>query len=255
MIGNITSDITVVMSDSGESALGDVIADAQLYATSNPEDGGAVVAFTNPGGIRADLVYNQQSADELPGQVTYGEAFSVQPSEISLVTMTLNGTQIDTLLEQQFDNPSPRILQVSKGFSYAWNESAPTGNMVEISSIKINGTSIDPSSLYRVTVNSHMAEGSDNFSVLKEGVNRTEGSLDRDALVNYLEAFLSSGSRTYGSHCSGKIREQWAIYFFERENHRGYCVVCGADLPMASELTENLSQPPSDYIEPLFLCF
>lgn len=189
VIGNITSDITAVMSDSGESALGDVIADAQLYSTSNPSDGGAVIAFANPGGIRADLIYNQQSGSELPGQITYGEAFSVQPSETSLVTMTLNGTQIDTLLEQQLDNPSPRILQVSKGFSYAWNESAPVGNMIDISSIKINGTSINPNNLYRVTVNNRMADGSYNLFVLKEGVNRTEGPLCRDALVNYLTSF------------------------------------------------------------------
>ncbi len=191
VIGNITSDITAVMSDSGESALGDVIADAQLYSTSNPSDGGAVIAFANPGGIRADLIYNQQSGSELPGQITYGEAFSVQPSETSLVTMTLNGTQIDTLLEQQLDNPSPRILQVSKGFSYAWNESAPLGNMIDISSIKINGTSINPNNLYRVTVNNRMADGSYNLFVLKEGVNRTEGPLCRDALVNYLTSFSS----------------------------------------------------------------
>jgi 5'-nucleotidase len=189
VIGNITSDITAVMSDSGESALGDVIADAQLHATSDPEDGGAVVAFANPGGIRADLIYNQQSASELPGQVTYGEAFSVQPSEISLVTLTLNGTQIDTLLEQQIDNPTPRILQVSNGFSYAWNESASPGNMIDISGIKINGTSISPNDFYRVTVNNRMADGSYNLFVLKEGVNRTEGPLVRDALVNYLTAF------------------------------------------------------------------
>ena len=189
VIGNITSDITVVMSDSGESALGDLIADAQLYATSDPSNGGAVVAFANPGGIRADLIYTQQSGNELPGQITYGEAFSVQPSEISLVTMTLNGTQIDTLLEQQIDNPTPRILQISKGFSYAWNESAPMGNMINISSIKINGTSINPSSPYRVTVNNRMADGSYNLFILKEGVNRTEGLLVRDALVNYFAAF------------------------------------------------------------------
>ncbi len=189
VIGNITTDITVVMSDSGESALGDAIADAQLYATSDPEDGGAVVAFANPGGIRADLIYNQQSTSEMPGEVAYGEAFSVQPSEISLVTMTLNGTQIDTLLEQQLDNPTPRILQVSKGFSYVWNESAPASNMVDISSIKINGTSINPRSPYRVTVNNRMADGSYNLFVLKEGVNRTEGPLVRDALVNFIAAF------------------------------------------------------------------
>ena len=55
LIGNITGNITTAANDSGESALGDVIADAQLYATSNPDYGSAVVAFTNPGGIRTDL--------------------------------------------------------------------------------------------------------------------------------------------------------------------------------------------------------
>lgn len=188
VIGNITGNITMVMSNAGESSIGDVIADAQLYATSEPDNGGAVIAFANPGGIRADLLYNQQSAGELPGEVTYGEVFSVQPSEISMVTMTLNGTQIDTLLEQQLDNPTPRILQVSKGFSYTWNASAPAGNMIDISSIKINNTSINPSGLYRVTVNNRMADGSYNLFVLKEGTDRTEGSLCRDALVNYLTA-------------------------------------------------------------------
>jgi 5'-nucleotidase len=192
VIGNITSNIKKAASHSGESALGDAIADAQLYATSNSSNGGAVIAFTNPGGIRADLIYDQLSGGELPGQVTYGEAFSVQPFGNDLITMTLNGTQIDALLEQQFDNPSPgskRILPVSKGFSYTWNESAPTGEKVEISSIKINGTSIDPRSPYRVTMNSFLADGGDNFSVLKTGVDRTVGSPDLDAFVNYLAAF------------------------------------------------------------------
>jgi 5'-nucleotidase len=192
VIGNITGNITAASKDSGESALGDIIADSQLYATSSPNYGSAVVAFTNPGGIRSDLVYQQLSGNELPGQVTYGEAFSVQPFGNSLVTMTLNGTQIDTLLEQQFDNPSPgsnRILQVSNGFSYSWNESAPVGEKVDISSIKIKGTSIDPHGLYRLTVNSFLADGGDNFSILKEGIDRIGGSLDIDAFANYFAAF------------------------------------------------------------------
>jgi 5'-nucleotidase len=192
VIGNITANITTAANDSGESALGDVIADAQLYATSNTSYGGTVVAFTNPGGIRANLTYEQVSGGELPGEVTYGEAFGVQPFGNVLVTMTLNGTQIDALLEQQFDNPSPgrnRILQVSKGFSYTWNESAPTGEKVAISSIKVNGTSIDPNGFYRITVNGFLADGGDNFSVLKGGADRIGGPLDADALVDYLGTF------------------------------------------------------------------
>lgn len=192
VIGNITGNITVTANDSGESTLGNIIADSQLYATSNSSYGGAVVAFMHPGGIRANLMYDQLSGGELLGQVTYGEAFSVQPFGDNLVTMTLNGTQIDNLLEQQFNNPSPgskRILQISKGFSYSWNESAPTGKKVEISKIMINGIPINPSSLYRLTANSYLADGGDNFSVLKAGIDRTGGPIDVEAFVDYFAAF------------------------------------------------------------------
>ena len=41
-----------------------------------------------------------QLAYEAAGEVTFGEAFSVQPFGNSLVTMTLTGAQIDALLEQ-----------------------------------------------------------------------------------------------------------------------------------------------------------
>lgn len=203
VVGNITDNITTVSSDAGESALGDVIADAQLHTTYNTGPDGAVIAFTNSGGIRTNLVYDQVSGGELLGEVTYGEAFGVQPYGNTLITMTLNGTQIDTLLEQQFDNPYPEsncILQVSKGFSYVWNESAPTGEKVEVSSIKVNGTSIDPSGLYRVTVNSFLAEGGDNFSVLKEGSDRKVGPTDADAFVDYLSTFSP-----LASECDNRI--------------------------------------------------
>jgi 5'-nucleotidase len=188
VIGNITGNITVEPNNSGESALCDLIADAQLYNTSKPSYGGAVVAFTNPEGIRSRL---NLSGSKLPCNVTYGEAFSVQPFGNNLVTMTLSGTQIDALLEQQFDNTSfgnkGVLLQVSKGSGYTWNKSAPIGKKVSISSIKTNGTSIDPSSLYRVTVDSFMADGGNNLSVLKAGVNRTIGSLDDiNVTANYL---------------------------------------------------------------------
>ncbi|MDI6697258.1 MAG: bifunctional metallophosphatase/5'-nucleotidase [Anaerolineales bacterium] len=192
VIGSITADITRTATAAGESALGDVIADAQLAATALPGYGDAVVAFMNPGGIRADLTYNQISGGELPGEVTYGEAFTVQPFGNSLVTMSLTGAQIDTLLEQQFDNPLPgqmRILQVSQGFTYTWSASAPTGNKVDIASIMINGVPIDPAGVYRVTVNSFLADGGDRFTVLTQGTDRLGGALDLDALIAYFAAY------------------------------------------------------------------
>ncbi len=188
VIGTITTDITEASTVAGESALGDVIADAQLAATAPAGFGDAVVAFMNPGGIRADLTF-ASSGPEADGEVTYGEAFTTQPFGNSLVTMSLTGAQIDTLLEQQWvGQTNPRILQVSEGFNYEWSDSAADGNRVDPASITINGVPINLGDSYRVTVNSFLADGGDNFSVLTEGTNRLGGEVDLDALITYFGA-------------------------------------------------------------------
>jgi 5'-nucleotidase len=194
IIGSITATITRTNNAAGESALGDVIADAQLYATTDPGNGGAVIAFMNPGGIRADLTYASSPAGEGDGFVTYGESFTVQPFGNNLVTLTLTGTQIDTLLEQQFvgcGQPAggQKILQVSAGFSYAWSVSAPACNKIDPASIMLNGVQVEPTGSYRVTVNSFLADGGDNFSVLVQGTDRLGGAVDTDALEAYFTAF------------------------------------------------------------------
>lgn len=186
VIGTITADISRTNNAAGESALGDVIADAQLEATAAVGVGEAVAAFMNPGGIRDDLLFVAGEAMEGDGNVTFGEAFSVQPFGNSLVTMTLTGEQIDTLLEQQWvGQTSPRILQVSTGFSYEWDPSAPDGDKVDPNSILINGAPIFDLTTYRVTVNSFLADGGDNFAVLVDGTDRLGGEVDLDALATY----------------------------------------------------------------------
>ena len=190
VIGSITETITRTANAAGESALGDVIADSQLAATADPAFGGAVVAFMNPGGIRADLIY-AQSGSEGDGNVTYGEAFTVQPFGNSLVTMTLTGAQIDALLEQQATAGSDglgRTLQISHSLTYTRSVSAPVGSKVDMASIKINGVPIDPNAQYRVTVNSFLADGGDGFTVLVQGTDRLGGDVDLDALEKYLAA-------------------------------------------------------------------
>ncbi len=190
VIGAVTADISRNSTESGESALGDLIADAQLCATSCNE--GAVVAFVNPGGIRTNILFNKTAGDEKPGEVTYQEAFDVQPFDNSLIVMNLTGTQIDSILEEQFDNPNSgqnRILQVSKGFSYVWSKSAPPGSRVDITTTKIDGIPIDPEETYRVAANFFLAEGGDGFVTFKVGVDRICGITDLQALLDYLEEF------------------------------------------------------------------
>lgn len=190
VIGSLTADIGRKQNEASESALGDVIADAQLAATSGADSGGAVVAFTNSGGIRADMRF-ASSGDEANGELTYAEAFAVQPFGNSLVTMSLTGAQIDALLEQQFrgaDVESRNVLQVSKGFVYTWDAAKPPGDRVAASGISIDGVKVDPDALYRVTLNSYLADGGSGFSVLTEGTERTGGMIDIDALAAYFDS-------------------------------------------------------------------
>ena len=167
----------------GESPLGDIIADAHLAATYAADKGGAVIAFTNPGGIRTDVVKKNG------GAVTYADLFASQPFRNQLVTLTLTGAQIKAVLEQQWGDPArPRILPVSRGFSYAWDGSRSDGQRVIADSISLNGARLEPSASYRVTVNNYLAQGGDGFTVLKDGTAPRVGGYDVDALFDYFKA-------------------------------------------------------------------
>ena len=181
--GAITATLSRVPNPAGESPLGDIIADAQLAATSAEAKGGAVIAFTNPGGVRADVTRRED------GAVTYGDLFASQPFRNQLVTITLSGKQIKDMLEQQWLDPKrPRILQVSKGFSYAWDGSKGDGERVMAERMLLNGQPIDPAAQYRVTVNNFLFVGGDGFTVLTQGTAPLIGVYDVDALHAYFGA-------------------------------------------------------------------
>jgi 5'-nucleotidase len=184
VVGSATGALTrSVVGGGGDSILGRLIADAQLAASDN-----AVIAFMNPGGIRADIT----NATE----ITYGEAFGVQPFSNIVTTADLTGAQIEVLLEQQWTvntgssagsaRSQAQILQVSDGFTYTWDSAAPVGNRVDPASIKLDGTTIDPAATYRVTMNSFLAAGGDDFPIFTEATNSVTGPDDLDALVDYL---------------------------------------------------------------------
>ena len=140
-VGAITATLSRNENPAGESPLGQVITDAQLAATRAPQDGGAVIAFTNTGGIRTSLPKNGE------GVVSFADIFAVQPFGNALVTLTVTGAQIKTLLEQQWLNqPKPRILQVSKGFSYTWDDRRAEGDFVASETIMLNGQPDRPGS-------------------------------------------------------------------------------------------------------------
>jgi 5'-nucleotidase len=180
-VASIAASLTRDESPAGETNIGNLVADAQLHATREPAHGGAVIALTNIGGIRAPLM--KVGA----GGVSYADVFAVQPFYNNLLTVTLTGQQILTALEQQWLNqPKPRPLQVSHTFKYTWDATRPVGERVVPGSVTINGAPLSPSAEYRVTINSFLAEGGDGFSVFKSGKNALTGPTDLGALDDYM---------------------------------------------------------------------
>ena len=185
VVGTLTTTATRTQTPSRESVLGNLIADAQLAATSPANKGASQIAFMNPGGVRADL------APAPDGSVTYGQIFAVQPFGNSLVVKTMTGAQIRAVLEQQFNSganttASPRVLLPSSGLTYSYSLSAAAGS--RITGLSLNGTAIDPAASYRVTMNSFLATGGDNFTVFNQGTDTLGGDQDVDALEAYIKA-------------------------------------------------------------------
>jgi 2',3'-cyclic-nucleotide 2'-phosphodiesterase (5'-nucleotidase family) len=187
VLGSIGEDVTNVPDAQGESALGNLIADAQLADPSTVTGGEEPqIAFMNPGGIRASLTRDQQSSGEQVGEVTFGEAFAVQPFNNYLVSMSLTGAQLYDVLAEQVTGPNAsnnKILQVSEGFSY---ERGPGGAVP--GSVTLDGAPVLEDETYRVVVNSFLSDGGDGFATLGEGTGKYFGGLDIDAFADHLEA-------------------------------------------------------------------
>lgn len=188
--GYISADIDGRGSKALEKPLGDVIADAQLEGLAPADKGGAVVAFMNPGGIRADLVHKASGA-EGDGVVTYGESFTVQPFTNMMNVVDLTGAQLVAALQQQVsgsNEASPKILQISKGLTYTLDMTKTGAARVVTDTIKLNGEAIDPAKTYRVAMNEFLAGGGDGFAALGAGTNKLVGASDLDLFNAYLAA-------------------------------------------------------------------
>jgi 5'-nucleotidase len=197
VIGSVTADIRSARDNpsgttsAGEQPMGDVIADAMLEATTPTDFGASKAAFMNAGGVRAGLIHSQISGGEQPGQVTYAEAFAVQPFGNTLVVKTCTGQQIYDVLNQQFNNPSAgqnRIMLPSANVRYQWT--ATDGPHVVDGSVSFDGgaTAIDKAATYRVTVNNFMADGGDGYSVFRSCTDPLGGEVDLDAFGRYVAA-------------------------------------------------------------------
>lgn len=195
-IPGISEDLIGYKVATRESTLGDLIADAQVNDPSVvTADKTPVVAFMNPGGIRADLTFLKSGPELTDGIVRYEEAFAVQPFNNYLVSMDMTGADIWSLLQQQWTGSNAdsgtKFLQVSKGLHYTV-KGVGTTRIVTSLTIKDPATNAyvavpnDATKEYRIATNNFLADGGDNFPAFKNGTNVFFGGLDIDAFANYL---------------------------------------------------------------------
>ncbi len=160
----------------GESAAGDLIADAQrAYAKTQ-------LAFVNTGSVRAGL-----SA----GPVTYGDLFTMQPFQDDyLDTFSLTGAQVWALLRQQLATGTGGIMQISGlHFSYTGSQGSGSITGVWLGAAGDNSQPVpdDASQSYTGTANSFMIGGGDGFTVLTQAANIVQtADAELVPLVNYV---------------------------------------------------------------------
>ncbi len=191
VVGNQVHDIFRDPTRLHESAMGNLVADALL--DKYPE---AEAAYTNSGGLRADLPCDPPSAGEGSCVITLGELFAVLPFGNATVVETLTGAQMKTA----FVN----------GFSPACNVTVNTGRFPQIAGLRAmfhcNGTAVVLDGVWktpdgapevpladtdtvRFVTNDFMYTGGDGYTVFTAGTNvKQTGDLLLDVAAGYVEA-------------------------------------------------------------------
>lgn len=184
------TNISLVRDYNNESNMGDIVTDSMLWKADNYDDGelnGSVdIAFTNPGGLRADIVIPDGAA--LPYTVTWGDTFDVLPFGNMLYMMDLTGAQIQDLLDQAA-TLYKGILQTSGANWYWYNDcgcNAPEAWGAY--GITIDGKPLVRDQVYRVVTNDFLAGGQDGWVTFADGTNRWNTYYDmQQGFVEYIE--------------------------------------------------------------------
>jgi 5'-nucleotidase len=162
-------DITREQGDTGESTLGNLVADSQRSAMKTD------IGFITTGTLRADIA---------SGNITWGDLFAVQPYSGIIMSMTLSGNQVRRVLERQWETPLPPYNLEVSGLTYTCDTSRPAGSRV--TDIRIGGIPLESEKRYTAAMADYLSYGGDGYTVFLNGTNVTNGPGDVDVLATYL---------------------------------------------------------------------
>lgn len=180
--GNISREVN----EYKESALGNLITDGQV-AMAKAQGIEVDFAMTNNGGIRADLLVNDNR------EITWGAAQAVQPFGNIMQVVEMTGAQIEEVLNQQYDQEEKYFLQLS-GLTYTYIPAVGAEQPVKVFEMKkADGSPILKDQTYRVVINDFLLGGGDGFSgfVGAKLVNAMQP--DTETFINYIESKTAAG--------------------------------------------------------------
>ncbi|MFD0826397.1 bifunctional metallophosphatase/5'-nucleotidase [Neobacillus sp. M.A.Huq-85] len=175
----------------GEDPLGNLITDGQRKMA------GSQIAFTNSGGIRTGLIPHLNSKGEY--EISWGDAYSVQPFQNQLGVYQLTGSQIKEALNEQWLNPDKMVFMQSSGikYTYVYGNKVPGCNQTYcVKDMYLSdGTKMDMDGIYTVTLNEFLATGGDGFSAFKQGKLLTPYKEDTETFIDYIKQLTAEGKK------------------------------------------------------------
>lgn len=128
------------------------------------------ICFLNHGGIRAILP---------KGNVTARNAYEIMPFENSLVVVALKGEQVLEIVNYFIKEKQPHPLS---GITFTIDKNSQAKNIL------VQGKSLDNNKTYYVSTNDYLANGGDNMTFFKKGIQTYD--LDyklRNILIDYFK--------------------------------------------------------------------
>ena len=195
VIGTQLNDITRAPTRLFESEMGNLVADSMRLKYP-----GVDAAYTNSGGLRANLVFAPPSAGEAPGEITWGEVFTVLPFGNRSVILTLTGDQLRTAFlngftpfcDAAFPGGTGRFPQIS-GLKVQFHCTGITP-VVDAMWKAPNGvggtlTPIGGADTVRLVTNDFMYGGGDGYTVFAAGTNVAQPGDDLlQVTIDYITA-------------------------------------------------------------------
>jgi 2',3'-cyclic-nucleotide 2'-phosphodiesterase (5'-nucleotidase family) len=148
-----------------EGRLGNITADAMLVLANESHADSIHMALTNNGGLRVPIG---------PGDITIGTVYELMPFENRLVVLTMNGVQVDTLVNQLASLGGEAIA----GFSFVIEDNRAVN-------VRVRGEPVVPDALYRLVTSDFVADGGDRIITFTPLERSALPMLLRDVFIDY----------------------------------------------------------------------